>query len=129
MPLVQISLMRGKSPAHVRAIADAVYQAMRETFNVPPGDRFQTIHQLDRDELIYDPDYLGIHRTDDVVFIQIAARASRDIPTKQAFYKRLVDLLVANPGLRPEDVLITLTLNDREDWSFGHGKAQYVEKG
>jgi phenylpyruvate tautomerase PptA (4-oxalocrotonate tautomerase family) len=128
MPLAQISLLRGKPPAYVRAIADAVYQALTEALKAPVGDRFQTIHQLDPGELIYDPDYLGIHRTDDVVFIQITAGKWRDTATKQAFYQRLVDLLVANPGLRPEDVLITLQPNDRDDWSFGHGRAQYVEK-
>jgi phenylpyruvate tautomerase PptA (4-oxalocrotonate tautomerase family) len=127
MPLAQISLLRGKSPEYIHAIADGVYQALTEAYNAPVGDRFQTIRQLDPGELIYDPDYLGVRRTDDVVFIHITAGRWRDTATKKAFYQRLVDLLVAKPGLRPEDVLIVLSPNDRDDWSFGLGKASYAE--
>ena len=127
MPLAEISLLRGKSPDYIRAIADAVYQALIEAYNAPVGDRFQTIHQFEPGELIYDPDYLGIHRTDDVVFIRITAGRWRDTDTKKKFYKHLVDLLVAKPGLRPEDVVIVMSPTDRDDWSFGLGRAQYVE--
>ena len=35
--------------------------------------------------------------------------------------------LSQKPGLRTEDVLIALTPNDRDDWSFGRGEAPYPE--
>ena len=93
MPLVEISLLAGKPPAYVRAIADGVHRALHEAFNAPADDRFQLIRQYQPGELIYDPDYLGIHRTDDVVFIHIVAGKWRDTATKQGFYKRVVELL------------------------------------
>jgi len=127
MPLVHISLLKGKTPAYVRAIADGVHRALSETYNAPPDDRFQLVHQLEPGELIYDPDYLGVHRTDDLVVIHITAGKWRDTATKSAFYKRTADLLAASPGLRPEDVMIVMAPNDRDDWSFGNGKASYVE--
>jgi 4-oxalocrotonate tautomerase len=46
---------------------------------------------------------------------------------KQAFYKRTVELLAERAGVRPEDVMITLSENGPEDWSFGNGVAQYVK--
>jgi phenylpyruvate tautomerase PptA (4-oxalocrotonate tautomerase family) len=127
MPLVRISLLKGKSPAHIRAIADGVHEALVEAFSIPPDDRFQLIHQHERDELIYDPDYLGVHRSDDVVFIQIVAGNWRETPQKQALYKAIADRLVERPGLRREDVQIILTPNQRDEWSFGNGVAQYVK--
>jgi phenylpyruvate tautomerase PptA (4-oxalocrotonate tautomerase family) len=127
MPLVNISLLAGKPPAYVRAIADGVHRALHEAYDAPPDDRFQLIHQRQPGELIYDPDYLGIHRTDDVVILHIIAGKWRDTPTKQAFYKRVVELLAESPGLRPEDVQIVLSPNDRDDWSFGNGLASYVK--
>ena len=42
MPLTRISLRRGKPAAYRKAILDGLYQAMRETFDVP-GRRFVTI--------------------------------------------------------------------------------------
>jgi 4-oxalocrotonate tautomerase len=43
MPLIRISLRAGKSASYRRAIADNVYQALRETFDVPEHDFFATI--------------------------------------------------------------------------------------
>ncbi len=129
MPFVRISLLKGKPPEHIRAIADGVHQALVETYQVPPDDRFQVIQQHERDELIYDPDYLGIHRSDDVVFIHIVASNWRKTPQKQALYQAIADKLAAKPGLRREDVQIILSPNDRDDWSFGNGVAPYVTEG
>lgn len=71
MPLVRIDLRQGTSPAYRKAIADGVHAAMVESLAIPPDDRFQVISERDADSLIYDPQYLGIQRSDKVVFIQI----------------------------------------------------------
>jgi hypothetical protein len=104
-----------------------VHEALVEAFKVPADDRFQLIDEHERDHFIYDPGYLGVERSDDVVFIHITASDWRDTATKKAFYKTLVAKLAASPGLRPDDVMIALAPNRREDWSFGRGLAQYVE--
>lgn len=127
MPLVNISLLRGKSREHIRAIADGVHDALMEAYKIPAQDHFQLIRQYDREDFIYDPDYLGIHRSDDVVFIHIIAGNWRDPATKQALYKAIADRLTRNPGLRREDVLIIITANERDEWSFGNGVASYVK--
>jgi phenylpyruvate tautomerase PptA (4-oxalocrotonate tautomerase family) len=127
MPLVRISLLKGKSPEYLRAISDSVHRALVEAYHVPPGDRFHLIHQHERHELVYDPDYLGVHRSDDVVFIHVTAGKWRETATKKALFRRLAELLAASPGLRPEDVQVALSPNDRDDWSFGKGLASYVK--
>lgn len=127
MPLVRISLVKGKPRDHIRAISNSVHEALVEAFKVPADDRFQLIQEHERDDFIYDPGYLGVERSDDLVFIHITASDWRDTPTKTAFYRTLAAKLATSPGLRPEDVLIVLAPNRREDWSFGRGLAQYVE--
>jgi 4-oxalocrotonate tautomerase len=126
MPLVRISLRQGKSATYLRAVGDAVHQAMVETINVPPMDRFQVITEHSPEGLIYDPEYLGVRRTDDVVFVQITLNAGRSLELKKALYARMAELLKQNPGVRPEDVFINLTEVPRENWSFGNGVAQYA---
>jgi phenylpyruvate tautomerase PptA (4-oxalocrotonate tautomerase family) len=128
MPLVQISLLKGKSNDHIRAIAGSVHQALTETYEVSIDDRFQLIHQHEPEEFIYDANYLDIHRSKDVVFINILASNWRNTATKQRLYKRLAELLSANAGLRPEDVQVSISPNDRDDWSFGNGLASYVKE-
>ena len=128
MPLVRIDLNKGKSADYVRAVGDGVHQALVEVFKAPADDRFQVITQHAPGGLVYDPDYLGIHRSDDVVFVHIIAGKWRDAATKRKLYRRIVENLSRAPGLRTEDVLIALTLNDRDDWSFGKGEQPYVKE-
>ena len=63
MPLVRISLLKGRSKDQIRAIADNIHQALNETFEVPIDDRFQFVDQYEPEEFIYDPGYLGIQRS------------------------------------------------------------------
>ncbi|WP_398482737.1 tautomerase family protein [Tardiphaga sp.] len=126
MPLIRISLQKGTSQAHRAAIADGVYEALRETFNVPENDRFVTIHEHGDGDFIYDPTYMGIQRSDALVIIQATVSNTRAREQKQALYKRIVEKLTDKPGLRPEDIFINLVEVLPENWSFGHGVAQYV---
>jgi 4-oxalocrotonate tautomerase len=127
MPLARISLRRGKPTAHRKAILEGLYQALRETFNVPEGDRFMIVTEHDPDDFVYDANYLGIARSDDLVIIQITVSNTRPTAQKQQLYRRIVEKLTENPGLRPEDVFINLVEVLPENWSFGHGEAQYVK--
>ncbi|MBB5572929.1 MULTISPECIES: tautomerase family protein [Rhizobium] len=128
MPFTRISLLRGKSPEYLQALSDNFHRAMVETFDVPPTDRFQEIHQLEPNELIFDRTYLGGPRSDNYVFFQITIGKPRSTEVKKAFYRRLVALLADAPGLRPEDVMINIVTTTREDWSFSDGIAQMIEQ-
>lgn len=126
MPLVRIALRQGKPEAYRRAVGESVHRAMVEAINVPPLDRFQLITEHGQDELVYDPSYLDIERTDDVIFVQITLNAGRTTDQKRTLYARIVELLKDKPGVRPEDVLINLVEVPKENWSFGKGIAQYA---
>jgi phenylpyruvate tautomerase PptA (4-oxalocrotonate tautomerase family) len=128
MPFVRISLIKGKNQEHIRAISDAVQRGLVEAYGVPKDDKFQIITQHERDEVIYDSDYLGIHRTDDLVVIHIVAGNWRETPKKKALFRSITDNLVLEAGLRPEDVLIVLSPNAKDEWSFGNGLASYVSE-
>ena len=126
MPLARIDLVQGKSPEYRRMIGDVVYEAVVSELKAPEGDRFQVITEHPAGDLIADPRYLGINRTADVVFIQVMMNVGRTLEQKKAFYKKIADGLHERLGLRREDVLINLVEVAKENWSFGHGIAQYV---
>jgi 4-oxalocrotonate tautomerase len=126
MPLVRISFREGKSAQYRRAVADEVHAALMEAASVPELDRFQVLTEHAPADLIYDPTYLGIKRSDDIVMIQITLN-QRTQAVKLALYKSIAARLVKNPGMRPGDVLISLVSVAPEDWSFGDGNAQYVK--
>lgn len=126
MPLVRISLRRGKPEAYRAAIAESVHRALVETMNVPPKDRFQVVTEHDAGDLVYDPSYLDVARSDGVVLVQITLNAGRTIDMKKALYARMADLLADSPGVRREDVFVSLVEVSKENWSFGNGVAQYA---
>lgn len=126
MPLTLVSLRRGKPAAYRSAILDGIYRAMRATFDVPEEDRFMVITEHDETDFSYSPAYLGIERSDDLVIIQLTVSNTRTVAKKKALYRQIVANLTADPGLRPEDIFINLVEVLPENWSFGHGVAQYV---
>jgi phenylpyruvate tautomerase PptA (4-oxalocrotonate tautomerase family) len=123
MPLVRIDLRKGKHAGRQQAIGQAVYEAMIAV-GVPANDRFQIIAEHDADHFLYDPSYLGIERTEDLIIIQITWNEGRTIEQKKALYQAIVDGLVTSIGIRPQDVFINLVEVKRENWSFGFGIAQ-----
>ena len=126
MPLSRISLRKGKSAQYRQAILDGVYLAMRETFDVPEDDRFMIVTEHADGDFVYGPHYLGIDRSDDLVIIQLTVSNTRPLEKKRALYRQIVERLGESPGVRPQDVFINLVEVAKENWSFGHGVAQYA---
>lgn len=129
MPLIRITLTPNHSPIERQVIADSVHEAIVATIDVPADDRFQIISEAGAAELIYDRGFLGIERSDRFVAIEITLRAGRTNDQKRALYARIVGDITRRTGLRPQDFLIALHPNERIDWSFGDGIAQYVPEG
>jgi len=127
MPFVRISLHQGASPEYRKAIADGVHRAMVEAIAIPPDDRFQVITEHPPEALIYDSQYLGVHRSDRIVFVQITLSSGRKPQQKRKLYKRMAEILAESPGLPPQDLLINLVETSWENWSFGNGEAQYMD--
>lgn len=126
MPLVRIALRKGRPAGFGKQVGEIVYRSMVDTINVPQKDHFQIIGEHDADSLIYDPDYLGIARSDGVVFIQITLNEGHTTDMKKALYATIADRLHAELAVRKDDVLINLVEVKKENWSFGNGIAQYA---
>jgi 4-oxalocrotonate tautomerase len=127
MPLVRIDLQEGKSNNYKKAIADGVHKALVEGAGAPVDDRFQIISEHSAGGIIYDPNYLGINRGENIVIVQITLSAGRKLAQKKMLFKRMAEILAENPGLRPEDLMVNLVEVAWENWSFGKGEAQYTQ--
>ena len=126
MPFTQIALRKGKSPDYRRDLMEEVYLAMRESIGIPENDRFATVTELEDDNFNNSGDYLGISRSDDIVYIQITLNSGRTPDNKKALYAKIAERLNANLGIRKEDIVISLLEVSPEDWSLGNGEAQYA---
>ena len=126
MPLVRISLRSRTTAERRQSIANAVYDAMRATIGIPEGDRFVVLTPHSEEELIFDPAFQGMQRTADFVLVHITLRSGRSTEKKQALYAEIARLLGETAKIPPDDVMIVLSENGLDDWSFGRGQAQYV---
>jgi 4-oxalocrotonate tautomerase len=115
MPLVNISLRKGRTSAHRRAIADGIHQAMMSALEIPEDDRFQLVHEHSPENMIQHRTFFGIERSDNSVFIQIVIN-HRDISQKKRMYQLIAENLEKDPGIRKEDVFIGLVEVAQENW-------------
>lgn len=122
MPFARIDLAQGKSAEYRATVADVVYSGLTEVLKAPEGDRFMVINEHVRDNFVFDPDFLGIKRTPDLIIIQVTSTVGNTKEQKVAFFRKLADGLHSRLHVRKEDVFISLVFVDREDWSFGNGE-------
>jgi 4-oxalocrotonate tautomerase len=125
MPLVRIDLRKGKDATYGEAVGSVVHQALVGG-GVPQDDRFQVVTEHEQSNFIFDPEYLRIRRTADLVIIQITLNEGRTVEQKKRLYKAIADGLAVRLSLRREDVFISLVEVKKENWSFGNGIAQYA---
>jgi 4-oxalocrotonate tautomerase len=125
MPLVRIDLRKGKDATYRQEIGQIVHEALISV-GVPKDDHFQTISEHEPPNFVFDPTYLGVRRSEDLVIVQITWNEGRTVEQKKALYKAIADGLAAKVGLRREDVFVNLVEVRRENWSFGDGIAQYA---
>lgn len=126
MPLVRIDIKKNPDASYVKRLGKVVFESMKAAINVPDKDNFQVLAEHDDDHFVYDPAYLGINRTDGVVFIQITLNEGRTTEQKRLLYKTIAEGLNREAGVRPDDVFINLVEVKKENWSFGGGVAQYA---
>jgi phenylpyruvate tautomerase PptA (4-oxalocrotonate tautomerase family) len=125
MPLLYIDLIEGRTPSEVATLLDAVHDAVVEAFGVPPRDRYQVVRSHPAHEIVALDTGLGITRSPQQVIVHVVSRR-RTRAMKEKFYELLAINLTERCGLDATDLIVSITENGDEDWSFGHGRAQFL---
>jgi phenylpyruvate tautomerase PptA (4-oxalocrotonate tautomerase family) len=125
MPLLNFTIMRGRSPEEIRQLLDSAHKAVVAAFDVPERDRYQIVDVREPGQVIALDTGLEIDRSDQLVIVQVTSRA-RTTTQKQRFYELLAENLHRDACLDPADLIVSITENKDADWSFGHGRAQFL---
>lgn len=125
MPLLKIHLLKGRSPDQIAQLLDAVHGAMVRSFRVPDRDRYQLLFEHEPSHLRALDTGLDIPRTSQFVLLEVVSRP-RAQAEKLVFYENLCIDLEAACAIAASDVMISFVENTDDDWSFGHGRAQFV---
>ena len=127
MPVTRVAIRKGKPAGYKEAILNSIYSAQLETVHISEGDRFMALSEHEACEFAYGANFLGIKRTDDLVQIQVFWAPGKGVDLKKAMYKKIVEYLGSNPGVRAEDILISVFESSAENWSFGNGETQFYK--
>lgn len=127
MPLVTVTMGRGKSPPFKSSVLAGVHAALVAS-GVPETDRFQRVLELDADDFRYDPSYpdLQAPRGADFVLIEILLSVGRSVKVKKKILADLMTSLRHDPGLDPEHVMVVFKETSWENWAFGGGRQIHV---
>ncbi|CAM3047630.1 tautomerase family protein [Chryseobacterium flavum] len=124
MPLIRITLSENYSQEECGRISQSVHSAMIQEFNVPEDDYFHIIEQISPSRLFFPDQYLGMKHDAGILFIQIIASTGRTREQKQKLYKSIATEISASININPQNIIITLLENSKENWSFGNGELQ-----
>ncbi|UZJ24242.1 tautomerase family protein [Rhodococcus antarcticus] len=125
MPLFRFDVVEGRTDDQITALLDAAYAAQVEALETVDGDRYQVVHAHPAAHLRIEDTGLGITRTDAFVLVQVTT-SPRSQEQKTRLYELLVGNLERDAGIAPTDVMVSIVENTKGDWSFGHGRAQYL---
>jgi phenylpyruvate tautomerase PptA (4-oxalocrotonate tautomerase family) len=125
VPLLRVDVIEGRSKAELRELLDAIHGAMLAAFKVPERDRYQIVHEHPAAEMKIEDTGLGIPRTERIVMVQVTTRP-RSRLEKQNFYELLCQELLRRCKVEGSDIVVSITQNADEDWSFGYGRAQFI---
>ncbi len=117
MPLVKITIRKGKSTEYKKALLDSVHEALVQAFKIPEHDRFQMLYELEKDCF-----EVPSNTTDNITVIEVAAFKGRSNEAKKQLYKAIVDNLADNPGIKGDDIMIVLQEPPLENWGIRGGK-------
>jgi hypothetical protein len=125
MPIVTIHVLEGRYDDHrLASVSKAVQDALISILKVPSDDFFQIIHVLPRNRFLHTPSFLGMKYSDDFILLQVAFISGRPKETRLALLQELNARIAAGAGISPDDLMIWLSEEAGENFSFGQGLAQ-----
>ncbi|MFP5239523.1 MAG: tautomerase family protein [Acidobacteriota bacterium] len=124
MPLVAVSVFKGRSPEQKLAILEAVHEALVSAFGIPEPDRNIRLNEYAPGDWLLPPG-----KTERYTLVEIHAFAGRSAEAKGALFARVVSNLGAL-GVEPSDVFVIVVEQPRENWGIRGGqRADLVDLG
>lgn len=129
MPFIRVSYMEGQyDTCQLEQISRTIMYALIKHFKVPEDDYFQVFHAHRAGEFFFSKNYLNVERSEGLLYIQITLKSGRTEQQKIGFYAMLAKDLSNTVSIRKEDVFVVLVDNEFDDWSFGNGIAQMLDR-
>ena len=127
MPLVNINVWRGMSEDLIDQIHQAIHACLVQAWGIPKDGGFYLITERPKAWMRINRTMWGIERSDHPPILLQITSSPRSNEMKTMFYQLMAEELM-RLGFRKEDLFISITPSNPEDWSFGNGIAQLLEQ-
>ena len=115
MPIVQVSLLAGRTDREKASIADAIHHALVTAFKIPQHDKKIRITEYTEANFHVPPG-----KSSKYVFVEITQFPGRSKEAKRHLYKEIVHGL-SSLHIEPGDVFIVLNEPPMENWGIRGG--------
>jgi phenylpyruvate tautomerase PptA (4-oxalocrotonate tautomerase family) len=115
MPLVAISMRKGRSRALKQNIMEAVHSSLVEWFKIPAWDFNQRIHEFEEENF-----HIPEGKSGDYTIIEMTVFSGRSLDAKRSLYQAIVKKLEAL-GLPVQDVILVLNEPGLDNWGIRGG--------
>ena len=124
MPLLTFDIIEGRTEKEIQSLLDAAHRAVLHAFKVPERDRYQIVHENKAHHMVIEDTGLGFKRSKNLVVVRVFT-SPRSEEQKHQFYAKLLSELQEHCNLDSDDLMVSVITNQKVDWSFGRGIAQY----
>ena len=115
MPLVTITIVKGKTKKFKKSILDAVHDSLVAAFKIPDHDRNLRIIEVPKENL-----ECPTGKAENSITIEMTVFPGRSLQAKRALYKEIVSRL-KKLEIRGDDILIVLNEPPLENWGIRGG--------
>jgi 4-oxalocrotonate tautomerase len=127
MPLITINITEGMTDFAIDQLQDTIHTCFVKAWNIPENGGFYIINERAKSRMRISRTMWGINRSENPPLLLQITSSPRSKESKVELFRLLAEEL-EKQGIQKEDLFISISPTQREDWSFGNGVAQLLKE-
>ena len=127
MPLITINITEGMTEELIDHLQKTIHACFVRAWGIPENGGFYVINEYKKSRIRINRSMWGIQRSDQPPLLLQITSSPRSKELKIKLFRVLAEEL-EKQGIRKEDLFISISPTQREDWSFGNGIAQLLQE-
>ena len=126
MPLTTINITEGMTEEAIDQLQSTIHSCFVKVWGIPVNGGFYIINERPSSRMRISRTMWEINRSDQPPLLLQITSSPRSKELKLELFRVLAEEL-EKQGIRKEDLFISITPTQCEDWSFGNGEAQLLQ--
>ena len=126
MPLITINIAEGMTEEAIDQLQKTIHACFMKAWAIPENGGFYMINEHKKSRMRINRSMWGINRSEHSPLLLQITSSPRSKELKVELFRVLAEEL-EKQGIQKEDLFISITPSQREDWSFGNGIAQLLQ--